>query len=46
LQEIQDKIDEWIEQQGECALIYQEDYSTVILLDELIETFKEEMENE
>ena len=46
LQEIQNKIDEWIEQQGECALIYQEDYATVILLDELIETFKEEMENE
>lgn len=43
LQPIQDQIDKWIADQGDCGCVYYEDYSVVVELDELIEEIKREV---
>ena len=42
IEEIQEKIDKWIDDQGDSAYCYEEDYSRVILLDKLIDELKGE----
>jgi len=44
--EIQNKIDEWIDKQGDANYIYYEDYKTVVLLNDLITEIKEQIEKE
>jgi hypothetical protein len=46
LSEAQDLIDSWLEEQGERTAIYYEDYSRIVLLDELIEEIKNKIKSE
>ena len=46
LKPIQEQIDKWIEEQGDSIYSYTEDYKTVVLLDDLIEELKKEIEGD
>lgn len=45
LQPIQNKIDKWMEDQGDYLYYYHPDKSTVVLLDDIVEKLKEEINN-
>lgn len=44
LEPIQELLNKWIEAQGEAAYVYNEDYSRVIILDDIIQEIRDEIE--